>query len=165
MKNIIITLSLLFTVNSFAETVEINGNNYPVKVKSSNVECGDFSVVSTTKELPDFLHYSQIPKTLSIGHKGINYIDYELSYKTKGEQFKVKPLEGSLNGYEKIAKDRLYISRPQKCIEPNKVLFLMWGGGNCSDVCEAYSLITFDSKGSIKKAQGLSMKEYKELKK
>ena len=165
MKNIIITISLLLSINSFAEKVEIDGKLYPVKERSSKVECGNFSIISTTKKLPDFLHHSKIPKSLSIGHKGINYIGYELTYQAEGKLVKVKPLESYLNGYERIAEDRLYISRPQKCIQPNTVLFSMWGGGNCSDVCEAFSLITFNPNGEIEKAEGLSMKEYKDLKK
>lgn len=163
MKFIITIISILFSISSFSETVEIDGKSHSVNTRYKAVSCGDFLIESVTKKLPDYLHHSQIPKSLSIGHKGINYIGYELTYKSKGQEIDIKPLKDHLSGYKKLSKDRVYISRPLKCIKPNAVLFSMWGGGNCSDVCEAFSVITFNSSGVITKARGLSVKEFNEL--
>jgi len=164
MKFIITILSILFSISSFSETVEINGKTHSVNTRFKAISCGNFSIESVTKKLPDYLHHSQIPKSLSIGHKGINYIGYELTFRSKDKEVDIKPLKDHLSGYQKLAKDRLYISRPIKCIKPNSVLFSMWGGGNCSDVCEAFSVISFDLNGIVTKARGLSVKEFNELK-
>ncbi len=162
MRILPITLLLFASANCFSETINIEGKEYPVIENTKNLQCANFSVTSVTRELSHRLHYSEIPENISMGHQGGNYLSQSMTFKAGNLQRNMPALELILTGYNKISADRPYLSTPVKCVGSDTLLVSMWSGGNCSTVCEAYALITFDNSGNIIKSKGLTYKEYKQ---
>lgn len=39
----------------------------------------------------------------------------------------------------------------------------MWGGGNCSNVCEAWATVVFNKSGGVVSIKGVSLNEVRKL--
>ena len=100
-----------------------------------------------------------------MGHKGKAHImSQNMTLVTNGSAIDISNIYKNIRNYSKIDPGRPYISRPEKCIGSKSVLFYFWGGGNCSTVCEAYALASFEANGKVKTLKGLEYKEYMKLK-
>lgn len=164
MKVVYVIFSMLFSTNIAAQEVNIDGTAYQVIKTETKLKCDNFTVHAETLRLPSHLHHSQIPKELSIGHAGGNYIGHKLQYTSKLARNEIVGIKENLKGYEKLAENRVYIVKPVKCLSDNHVLISLYGGGNCDTVCEAYATIEFDKQGKVINAKGHSYQEYKLLK-
>jgi len=101
-----------------------------------------------------------------MGHLGIPHIvSQKLIYIRSGQHTELPSLTSRLPNYKKIDQKRPYIVSAMKCLGESSVLFMLWGGGNCDDGCEAYAKVDFNDKGEISSISGLTYKEYNYLEK
>lgn len=152
---------MFFSQNIFPETFVVDGKEYVLEEKKSSFKCPNFNIESLEKRLPSFLNGNLVRGGL--GHLGdFKIISHKITYSNSSESIsrRLPKLEGLLSSYERIDSSRPYISKPTACPGKDGVLFEMWGGGNCSTVCEAWALVIFSNDGSIKKIKGLSYDEY-----
>lgn len=157
----LLIISLLFSNLSYAETIKIKGKEYTLEEKKEVLNCKAFKIISLEKRLPYSVNVDRIPNGITMGHLGDeNILSQTITYKSKIVSKAFPQLENLLSTYERIDLSRSYISRPVSCIGEDAVLFRMWGGGNCSTVCEAYVLITINENGEISNAKGLTYEEY-----
>jgi len=154
---------MLFSTNIAAQEVKIDGTAYQVIKTEDHLQCDNFTIEAETLRLPENLHYSQIPKGLSIGHAGGNYIGYKLQYTSQLAQNEIVQLKDKLKGYKRLSAERIYIAKAVKCLSNNQILITLWSGGNCDTVCEAYATLEFDKQGKVINAKGHSYQEYKLL--
>lgn len=154
MRNICWVILLLLNINLMAQEIEIGGTLFKVTKSETSIECENFSIKAEASKLPSHLHHSQIPKGLSIGHVGGNYIGHKLHYISQSVSTKVVGIKQQLKGYEKLDKKRVYIAKPVKFLLNNHVLISLYGGGNCNTVCEAYASLEFNKQGELVNAQG-----------
>jgi len=161
MKNILLIIAILFSCNALSEEFEVAGKLYTLKEKKIDFSCDEFTIQSLEKSLPHSVNENLVRGGL--GHLG-NFliISHTLSYinKNKSISQQLPKLEKLLTSYERIDPRRPYISKPEACPGKNTVLFSMWGGGNCSSVCEAWALVIFSPEGNIKHIEGLTYDEY-----
>jgi hypothetical protein len=164
MKIISIIFSLLSSASLVNQEVMIDGNSYQVITTETKLQCDNFSIKAETLRLPSHLHHSQIPKELSIGHAGGNFVGHKIQYTSQSVMSEIVGIKQQLKGYEKLAKKRVYIAKPVKCLSDYNVLISLYGGGNCDTVCEAYATLKFNKQGEIVDAKGLSYQEFTDLK-
>lgn len=165
MRNIFYILLLVYPFQGYSENIAVNGKEYKIEIKESVLECSDFSIKSITKELPFSIRERHIPYEKTMGHKGNSHlINQSLSFAYKQNNQNIPAFYKQLSNYTRVDPNRPYLAKPIKCIENRSVLFYLWGGGNCSTVCEAYALVEFTSSGVISSLKGLNYKEYKKLK-
>lgn len=165
MKNHVYPLLMLFSFSAQAEIISINGKKYEIEIKESLLKCDNFSINSSIKSLPFSIRERYLPYKKLMGHKGNSHLmSQNLTFVTNSSSFDISNIYKNINNYSKIDPKRPYISKPEKCIGSNSVLFYFWGGGNCSTVCEAYALVSFEANGKVKTLKGLEYNEYKKLK-
>ena len=149
-----------------SEVIESNGKKYTVETKHNTLRCNTFSVTNIERSLPFSIRESRIPYEITMKHHGRPHLlNLTLLYNSQSVEKKLPALETLLSGYNKISEKKSYISTPISCIGNNKVLFKMWGGGNCTNVCEAWATVEFNKSGKILKVKGLSYNEYVKLQK
>ena len=165
MKSIVSFIILVIAFNVNAEKIAFEGKEYKLEIEEESLVCSDFTIKSTTKSLPFSIRETIIgisDSKVSMGHYGRPHVtEQTFEYIKENVMVKLPVIESLLTGYSKIDPKRPYLSHPYKCLGDNKVLFSMWGGGNCSNVCEAFAVIEFTNSGNIKSSKGLTYKEYK----
>jgi len=155
---------MLIPVN--AGTLKHNGNSYKYENIESILKCSKFSIVTKTKSFPFSLSENKIPYEITMKHMGNPHlISQKQMYINSGKEVELPNLISKLSNYKKIEKKRSYTIKPVKCLGASSVLFSLWGGGNCSTVCEAYVKAAFTENGAISSIYGLTYKEYNELRK
>lgn len=161
----------------FESSVKHDGVIYELKTRPENLQCPNFSVDvsrtiftgkawqlnnSTSHTVTD-LQLNELQIGDSIG--GVHWIySQTFDYLAEGTRKPLGSAQSIFPDYEKIDPSRVYSFSAMQCLDNNSVLVLMWGGGNCDTVCEAYGIIKFDAAGEIAKAEGLDFQEYKALK-
>jgi len=148
---------MLISMPISSEEINANGKKYTVEINHKTIQCGHFSITNSERSLPFSIRESRIPYKITMGHHGRPHlISTTLFYKSLQTEKKLPPLESLLVGYNRISSKKTYISTPVKCIGENTVFFRMWGGGNCSNVCEAWASVEFSTTGDIVSIKGLS---------
>ena len=166
MNKLIALTIFLISIPAASEEIQANGKKYTIETKSKILQCGTYSVTKYERSLPFSIRESRIPYKITIGHHGRPHLlSLKLTYKSKSVEKTIPALEKLLTGYNRISSKKSYISTPVKCISKNKVIFKMWGGGNCTNVCEAWATIEFSKSGEISSIKGLSYREFIQLQK
>ena len=98
---------------------------------------------------------------LTVNHMGDPYtMNEDVIYIASGKEVKLPKLVSKLSNYSKIDKKRSYRVSADKCLGESSALFMLLGGGNCSNVCEAYAKVDFNENGNISSISGLTYQEY-----
>lgn len=164
MNKIFVVVLFLISIPVSSEEIKANGKIYKIETKQKTLQCGQFSITNIEKSLPFSIRESRIPYKITMGHHGRPHlISSTLIYKSPQIEKKLPPLETLLVGYKRISPKKTYISTPTKCISKNTVFFKMWGGGNCTNVCEAWASVEFRATGDIVSIKGLSGNEVTQL--
>lgn len=151
--------ALLISQVSFSEEFEVEGKAYSLIENKSDFSCSNFTIESLEKRLPRSVNQNLVRGGL--GHlDDPRIISHTLTYSNESVKKTLPRLESLLTNYDKISPRRSYIPKANACPGNNGVLFRMWGGGNCSTVCEAYALVIFTKLGEISKIKGLTYSEY-----
>jgi len=149
-----------------SEEIQANGKKYTIETKHNTIQCTTFSVTNSERSLPFSIRESRIPYEITMGHHGRPHLlSLTLTYKSQLVEKKLPALETLLTSYNRVSLKKNYVSTPTKCIGKNKVLFKMWGGGNCTNVCEAWASVEFSKVGEIISIKGLSYSEFVQLQK
>lgn len=151
----------MFSCNALSEEFEVAGKLYTLQEKQSDFSCNEFTIQSLEKRLPYSVNENLVRGGL--GHLGdFNIISHTITYSSQNKSIiqQLPKLEKLLTSYDRIDPNRPYISKPEACPGNDAVLFRMWGGGNCSNVCEAWALVIFTDEGKIDKITGLTGNEY-----
>ena len=148
----------------YAEDIVVNGTTYDIEEKTQTLKCNEFSIHTKERSFPFAIRESRIPYELTMKHPGRPHlISQSNSYISVDKSVPIPALESITSNYERIDAKRPYISEPVKCLDGKKVLFTMWGGGNCSTVCEAWAIVEFTKNGLVRSFQGIAYDEFKSL--
>ncbi|WP_155247349.1 hypothetical protein [Teredinibacter turnerae] len=162
MCRVIILYLLLLANVCFAGSIEHDGVTYEVELRTSELNCDLFTVKLERRSLPFSIRESQIPYPITMGHLGDPYlISQTITYKAKGSKENVNSVESVLPKYSRVENGRKYVAKLGSCVGESSVTLSLWGGGNCTNVCEAWTLITFGSNGEVKSSKGLTYAEFK----
>jgi len=166
MRTIISTIILTVSLSGNASTLVHNGNVYNLESKESILKCSKFSIYTKTISFPFSLRENNIPYEKTMKHMGnAHLISQKLIFSNTGVENELPDIISKLSDYKKIDKKRSYIISPVKCLGESSVLLSLWGGGNCSTVCEAYAKATLTKNGVLSSISGLTYKEYSDLRK
>jgi len=136
-----------------------------IEKKEKVIKCSNFSIRKITSRLPYSINERDIPRELTMGHYTDPYlVSEQLFYIRSGEAVNIGGLTDRLPNYKKIEQKRPYIVSSIQCLGDSSVIFRLWGGGNCDNVCVAIVKADFNDKGDISSISGLTYKEYKEYK-
>jgi hypothetical protein len=164
LKILLSALLILIPFLGYAEDIVVNGTTYDIEEKTQTLNCNEFSIHTKERSFPFAIRESRIPYELTMKHLGRPHlISQSNSYISVDKSVPIPALESITFNYERIDAKRPYISEPVKCLDGKKVLFTMWGGGNCSTVCEAWAIVEFTKNGLVRSFQGIAYDEFKSL--
>jgi hypothetical protein len=159
---IVIASFILGLISSGAsgEQITSDGITYSVEVDQVELDCTSFKMASVVKSLPSNISESKIPYEITMGHYGNPYaLSQTILYISPSVAPAAIAVEKIQPVYSRIDPTRKYLATPEKCLPKNSVLFSFWGGGNCTNVCEAWGRVYFSTKGEILEVKGLNYQE------
>lgn len=123
--------------------------------------CGNHQLTIVSYELDSHLPAHTLSKD-SAGHYGNPYLAKQnLVFRSNAGEthYSIKAIWPQ---YGRIDPTRFYSASIKQCSQENGAFIAFWSGGNCRDVCEAWSQVKFNDDGSIKSNLGLSYAEFKQ---
>ena len=162
MVRVFIFLSVLLSSISIAESLNHGGQKYEVEVNETTLDCEGFGLSLVKRSLPFSINESKIPYDITMGHYDSPHLLSQSFTYISGEVKNQQDSITLLPTYERIDPSRSYIAKAVSCVSDNSVTVSFWGGGNCKDICEAWSLVTFSKVGKVVSSKGLTYPEFKQ---
>ena len=162
MSRILIFMSIFVSGFSLAESINHNGQKYDVEITKENIECKDFQLSLQKRSLPFSSRESKIPHKITMGHYGYAHLlSQSFTFASNQVKSQQQTIDSMLPSYQRIDPNRPYVATAVSCVDKHSVIVSFWGGGNCKDVCEAWSLVTFSKKGKVISSKGLTYPEFR----